>query len=678
MDENIDRIVELDIDFDNLEMDDMGVEVVSLVTEPAIEVDFLAFNQDTTALRPYVDNKGVKKFEEWIYSNIDKFKKPGGDLTAQGGTNHKEQMDKLVELGIPTEFPMGYCFQVAQFMFYALGGYDGPYTLKCIKKMQIPLEGIEFQTSHWYLQDEESGQIIDLTASQFEGITDINDWYEDGRRANLGFSWYKVNGKKVEFENTVPSLQTLKLYAHWKEEHGELEGIEKYYKACKYEELRKDFELQLAAECLDCVDEEFESYNDYPEAAKNNAQRAIDWAEENGWGSCGTDVGKRRAHQLAKGENISRETIARMASFARHEQNKDTPYSEGCGGLMWDAWGGSAGINWAKSKLRKIEEEMILEWAQEFGEPITEDYTVIKANQEFADISDIATAIQGLDILGKLGIKKDEPAETKYQYTGPTAERGFCKAMTRLNKLYSESDMNTLRSRLSSINPNMGPRGSNSYDVFAYKGGVNCRHFWSKNSLFKPEGSRRVLVVEEGPASGNAGKSNNASAPSPSGSVRNNARLNFSIDNEKRIVAGPLMIPNQMILRRNQNNEPYYVFFSKDTVKRIQERFNKEMNINNTDTQHDGNVHTENVLLEQWIVESNIHDKSKFYGFDRLPLGTWFGVYKINNDEDWERIKSGELRGFSVAGNFLEKAEPVNNQDDQTLSEIIKILRETK
>lgn len=103
--------------------------------------------------------------------------------------------------------------------------------------------------------------------------------------------------------------------------------------------------------------QELKSYSDYPEAARNNAKRALKWAEENGWGSCGTDVGKQRANQLANGEAITRDTIARMASFKRHQQHKDVPYSEGCGGLMWDAWGGSAGVNWAISKLKEIDNE---------------------------------------------------------------------------------------------------------------------------------------------------------------------------------------------------------------------------------------------------------------------------------------------------------------------------------
>lgn len=97
-----------------------------------------------------------------------------------------------------------------------------------------------------------------------------------------------------------------------------------------------------------------ESYNDYPEAATNNAKRALKWKEENG-SNCGTPVGWTRANQLANKERISRDTIARMASFKRHQQHKDVPYDEGCGGLMWDAWGGTEGIEWAIRKLDQID-----------------------------------------------------------------------------------------------------------------------------------------------------------------------------------------------------------------------------------------------------------------------------------------------------------------------------------
>lgn len=101
---------------------------------------------------------------------------------------------------------------------------------------------------------------------------------------------------------------------------------------------------------------ELQSYNDYPQGATNNAKRALKWKKENG-SDCGTQVGWTRASQLADRKNISRDTIARMASFKRHQQNKDVPYSEGCGGIMWDAWGGSSGVNWAISKLKQIDKK---------------------------------------------------------------------------------------------------------------------------------------------------------------------------------------------------------------------------------------------------------------------------------------------------------------------------------
>ena len=98
-----------------------------------------------------------------------------------------------------------------------------------------------------------------------------------------------------------------------------------------------------------------ETYNDYPEQAKENAKIALRWAEENGWGDCGTEVGKIRANQLAKGENISRDTIARMSSFERQRQNSNKELGDGCGRLMWLAWGGDAGVEWATRKLAQID-----------------------------------------------------------------------------------------------------------------------------------------------------------------------------------------------------------------------------------------------------------------------------------------------------------------------------------
>ncbi len=84
------------------------------------------------------------------------------------------------------------------------------------------------------------------------------------------------------------------------------------------------------------------------------------WADENGWGSCGTPVGKQRANQLAKGEPISFETIKRMYSFlSRHKENAQSSkgYGDGCGQLMYDAWGGASALSWAEAKINSIEKQ---------------------------------------------------------------------------------------------------------------------------------------------------------------------------------------------------------------------------------------------------------------------------------------------------------------------------------
>ena len=102
---------------------------------------------------------------------------------------------------------------------------------------------------------------------------------------------------------------------------------------------------------------EMESYSDYPDSVKNAAKSALEWADKNGWGSCGTPVGKQRANQLAKGEPISVDTIKRMYSYvARHRVDLETSksYSDGCGLLMMDSWGGLGAGRWAESKLKEL------------------------------------------------------------------------------------------------------------------------------------------------------------------------------------------------------------------------------------------------------------------------------------------------------------------------------------
>ena len=127
---------------------------------------------------------------------------------------------------------------------------------------------------------------------------------------------------------------------------------------------------------------ELKSFSDYPDSVKNNAKRALKWAEENGWGSCGTGVGKQRANQLASGEAISMSTIKRMYSYlSRHAPDLDSSksYEDGCGKLMYDAWGGKSALSWAKTRISR--EENMSDLTEEEAQFVLSKLETIIANK---------------------------------------------------------------------------------------------------------------------------------------------------------------------------------------------------------------------------------------------------------------------------------------------------------
>ena len=122
--------------------------------------------------------------------------------------------------------------------------------------------------------------------------------------------------------------------------------------------LRQLGELDLNCDCHE-LSEELElglydkTYKDYPSAARKNARKALAYYDSNK-PRCGTPQAWQFAKLLSDGKPLSRCLISEMASYNRFEKKKDEPYNKGCGGLLWDAWGGEAGIRWAESKLDEI------------------------------------------------------------------------------------------------------------------------------------------------------------------------------------------------------------------------------------------------------------------------------------------------------------------------------------
>ena len=254
----------------------------------------------------------------------------------------------------------------------------------------------------------------------------------------------------------------------------------------------------------------FESYTDYPKAASENAKVALRYAEQNGWGECGTNVGKIRANQLANFEPISRDTISRMAAFERHRQNSQKELGDGCGRLMWLAWGGDAGVEWASRKLEQIERE----------------------------------------------------------------------------------------------------------------------------------------------------------------------KMSFRIMNEeKRIISGPLMLADELIYRNNEKMGEHYVKFSADTIKTIAIKFAKRKYHNHVNLMHDPEQKVKGVtMFESWIVDKE-RGIMPMKGFEGVADGSWFGSFYVENDNVWSEVKQGKYKGFSVEGLF-DYDEPISAEEN-ALKKIAELLNVT-
>ena len=147
------------------------------------------------------------------------------------------------------------------------------------------------------------------------------------------------------------------------------------------------------------------------------------------------------------------------------------------------------------------------------------------------------------------------------------------------------------------------------------------------------------------------------------GKEKNN--LTFAkVDEEKRMLVSPALIPNKQIFRHDPNTDSdYYVYFSKETVRKASELYLKHNNHHKATYQHQDRV-SGVLTVESWIKEGDM-DKSKLYGYD-LPNGTWFVKMKIENDELWNKIKEGELKGLSIEGYFTNKFEQMQKKEPTT------------
>jgi hypothetical protein len=151
----------------------------------------------------------------------------------------------------------------------------------------------------------------------------------------------------------------------------------------------------------------------------------------------------------------------------------------------------------------------------------------------------------------------------------------------------------------------------------------------------------------------------------------------FAIDNEeKRTIVGPAMVPDLRIPRKDALGNMYEVYFSSETIKMIAEKYMKNQYTRNNDLMHDGTAVKDIYVIESWIKEDE-NDKSSKYGYNDLPIGTWFVAMKCaktpQGDKVWEMVKSGELAGYSVSGWFEEVASFC--REEMFLQKVVEILK---
>lgn len=163
----------------------------------------------------------------------------------------------------------------------------------------------------------------------------------------------------------------------------------------------------------------------------------------------------------------------------------------------------------------------------------------------------------------------------------------------------------------------------------------------------------------------------------------------FLESDERHMVYGAVLIPDKDIYRCNHSNDveisnteqEFYINFSKESIVKMSQDFMKEYRQHEVTVDHE-DVANEVCVVESWLVEDPYKDKSNALGIN-VPQGTWMVGMKVNNIETWERVKAGELKGFSVESLIsLEEFSKIDNNmsietNEMFWDKLINVLKET-
>jgi hypothetical protein len=151
-------------------------------------------------------------------------------------------------------------------------------------------------------------------------------------------------------------------------------------------------------------------------------------------------------------------------------------------------------------------------------------------------------------------------------------------------------------------------------------------------------------------------------------------QMRFAADKERKIITGALMIADMPIYRRNEKMGEFYVVFDKAQIEKIAQRFMRNGYNDNVNMMHDSKDIVDGVYMYESFITDSQRGILAPRGFENTPEGTWFGSYKVDNEDIWnDFIKTGEFKGFSVEGTF-----DLVPQRTALESEIIDIINKIK
>ena len=157
-------------------------------------------------------------------------------------------------------------------------------------------------------------------------------------------------------------------------------------------------------------------------------------------------------------------------------------------------------------------------------------------------------------------------------------------------------------------------------------------------------------------------------------------KMAFAIQDDEQIITGALMLADKPIYRNDENGE-YYVVFSKETIKKIAQKFFTKGYQSNVNLMHDSGQRLDGLtMFESWIKDEK-RGIQAMKGFEDVPEGSWFGSFKVNNPDVWQMVKEGKVKGFSVEGLFQMKPsekQDINKVAENMWSQIQDILSQVK